>query len=922
MAETIHPMPNDADNKHTQVQGTPDFANTQVQVGAPTVHSPQAGGLPAIPGHDVLDILGRGGMGIVYRGIQLGLNRTVAIKTILRIEASDSLSLLRFFAEAEVVAAVKHPHVVQVYDFGSHGGRPYMTMEYLPGGTLAKRIAGQKPMDPHAAATLVEQLARGAGAAHELGIVHRDLKPANVLFDDAGNPKITDFGLAKRVATDLTQTNAIIGTPAYMAPEQAGGLAKFLGPPADVWALGVILYECLSGKRPFEGDDSWTVLRNVVESTPAALRTRTGRMPRDLELICLKCLRKEPSERYANATALAGDLHHFLHGEPVLARPISGPERLWKWMRRNPTFAALAAGLIVVLLTGSIVSTLFAIRASEEAVRANAALREAQDERQKTQEALIVVEAEREKVKAALIASSNAKSRTRDALDALTDTVVERMLAKQAKPTDSDRQFLKKILAFYDEAAAAEDDDFRVWRLKAVGRYQVGKIRAWLGDQTEAEANFRESVAIYTKLLPGTNAQQRPEIQKYLAQSTYQLGTLLSEVQKHTEAIDVLTACKKQFHDLFELDPKNVYAEYMISSAANDLGLAYWSVGKNREAEVEFQQSIDLRAKLAKAYPNDPSYAGDLAGTVNNLGLIYGDEGKFSQAESQYLMAIKIITIILQKDKQSILFRAYLGKIHQNLAEVRSTLKKPEAGTSFLASIDVRRSLYADYPAVPEYGHALADCHNDYGLYLKNLAKPAEALVQYRAAKATWLKLAADFPGDPRYPNGIAGAMVNMAFASIANLDAGAAKPFLEDALPYHRTALKAQPDNSQFRSYYWQNRSAMAAVLISKKDYAAAAALAEDIAAYGSEAKYGSLNAAKLLGECSELASEDERKPEAERKRLANLYADNAMKQLQNAVKAGYNDAKSLRKAIELKALRDRPDFRILIEKLAPAVP
>jgi hypothetical protein len=274
-----------------------------------------------VPGYEIESELGRGGMGVVYRAKQVSLNRIVALKMVPGGEFADPQELARFLGEAEVVAAVRHPHVVQVYDFGQHVGRPYFAMEHLGGGSLVSLVRASGRLTPARAAELIEKIARGVQAAHDLGIVHRDLKPANVLLSDDGEPKVTDFGLAKRGGrTDLTRTGAVMGTPNYMSPEQAAGKTKFVGPAADIYALGVILYECLTGRTPFNADDTVKLLMKVVEDEPPPIREFAPNAPRDLEAICLKCLRKEPQDRYASAGKLAEDLQRFRNGEPVEAR--------------------------------------------------------------------------------------------------------------------------------------------------------------------------------------------------------------------------------------------------------------------------------------------------------------------------------------------------------------------------------------------------------------------------------------------------------------------------------------------------------------------------------------------------------------------------------------------------------------------------
>ena len=313
--------------------------------------------LPRMDEYELLGELGRGGMGVVYRARQKKLNRLVALKMLLHADTADLSDVVRFHSEAEAVAAVRHPHVVQVHEYGHHDGRPYLAMELLTGGNLHARLRARAPFPADEAAGLVEKLARAVHAAHQQGIIHRDLKPGNVLFDAAGEPRVTDFGLAKREACEITRTMAVMGTPAYMPPEQAAGRAKFAGPPADIYALGVILYECLSGKTPFQEEDSVGLMNRVIHDAPPTLRSKVPDTPRDLELICLKCLEKDPDDRYPTAAALADDLRHYLNREPVSVRPAGLLERAVKWVRRRPTLAAayalaLAVALLLVLSGG------------------------------------------------------------------------------------------------------------------------------------------------------------------------------------------------------------------------------------------------------------------------------------------------------------------------------------------------------------------------------------------------------------------------------------------------------------------------------------------------------------------------------------------------------------------------------------------
>jgi WD40 repeat protein/tetratricopeptide (TPR) repeat protein/predicted Ser/Thr protein kinase len=308
--------------------------------------------LPRIPEHEVMRLLGRGGMGVVYLARQNKLGRLVALKMIRGGDGADSGQMARFLREARAVASLQHPHIVQVYEIGEQAGQPYLVLEYVEGGSLDRKIEGT-PQPPNEAAALVLSLARAMQAAHQRGIIHRDLKPANVLLTTDGQPKITDFGLAKQMAEDAgqTQTGQIMGSPSYMAPEQAAGHITAIGPATDVYALGAILYELLTGRPPFRGDSILDTLEQVRSQEPPPPHVLQPRVPRDLETICLKCLAKEPARRYHSALALAQDLERFQAGEPILARREGMGHRLWRKVRRKPavTLSALAVLLAVAL---------------------------------------------------------------------------------------------------------------------------------------------------------------------------------------------------------------------------------------------------------------------------------------------------------------------------------------------------------------------------------------------------------------------------------------------------------------------------------------------------------------------------------------------------------------------------------------------
>jgi serine/threonine protein kinase len=304
--------------------------------------------VPQILGYDIISVLGRGGMGLVYRALQTSLQRTVALKMAASGGHAGPEVVTRFRAEAAAIAGLQHPNIVQVYEIGECQGLPFFSLEYCAGGSLADRLR-DGPLPTTDAAKLVETLARAVAAAHRAGIIHRDLKPANVLFTADGTPKIADFGLAKMVdQTRLTLSGAVLGTPCYMAPEQARGEVEATGPAADVYALGAILYECLAGRPPFKGASAHDTIARVIADEPEPPSRHRRSVPRDLETVCLKCLEKDPGRRYPSAEALADDLRRFNSGEPIQARPVGRTERLIRRARRNPVVVGLAAAVVVL----------------------------------------------------------------------------------------------------------------------------------------------------------------------------------------------------------------------------------------------------------------------------------------------------------------------------------------------------------------------------------------------------------------------------------------------------------------------------------------------------------------------------------------------------------------------------------------------
>jgi tetratricopeptide (TPR) repeat protein len=554
-----------------------------------------------LPGYEVLGELGRGGMGVVYKARHLALNRLVALKMILAGVHAGPQQTARFRAEAEAVARLKHPNIVQVYEIGEHHGLPYLSLEFVDGGSLDRRLNGT-PLPPRTAAELLEPLARAIHAAHTHGIVHRDLKPGNVLLEraesgpaDLGIPKVADFGLAKDLGADVqTATGNVVGTPSYMAPEQAEGRSRDIGPPADVHALGAILYETLTGRPPFKGATLVDTLEQVRTQEPVPPSRLQPKVPRDLETICLKCLRKEPARRYASAAALADDLRRFLDDRPILARPVGRVERLRRWCRRNPVVAGLSAALLVAVL-GGLCGMAFLWRQAE-----------GEREQAQTRAAEARAEADHADKFAALLAKMFRASDPLG-LDAI----------PTVRPPKSEVRWAQAILDRGAESITTElnGDPERQARLLDT----IGSVYCTLGVTTKAQPLLERALELRRQSL----SADHPD----LAASLHNLGWLNHQKGDYTKAEDL-------YRQALEIRRRHAAGDPVaLSTTLFCLGWLLTDLEDYAAAESMFAETIALRVGARGE--------GDRDVAVARVGLaaVYIAEGKFAEAVAPYAQA-------------------------------------------------------------------------------------------------------------------------------------------------------------------------------------------------------------------------------------------------------------------------------------------
>ncbi|MBI3465968.1 MAG: protein kinase [Planctomycetes bacterium] len=714
-----------------------------------------------IGSYEVLGEIARGGMGVVYKARHVSLNRLVALKLILAGEFAGAEHRARFDREAEAAARLQHPNIVQIYEIGQHDGLPFLAMEHVDGPRLDellsdRRAAGSEGLPPRQAAELVEALARAMQHAHQQGVVHRDLKPANVLLQDskvrgqrsevrdreseAGArldgpsdlrpltsdfcPKITDFGLAKTLNEDQTptRTGALLGTPSYMAPEQAAGRPAEIGPATDVFALGVMLYELLTGRLPFPGPSIEETLEQVrlVEPRPP-VQLRRG-LPRDLQTICLKCLQKETVKRYSSAAALADDLRRLLDDQPVLARPAGRVERARRWCRRNPAVAALSAGIATLLVCGSALSISLAVWALAERGREHQA-RALADQR-----------------------FAQAEQAVEDYLDGIEKN--DRL--KEADFLDLRKQLLASAVPFYEDFVKAKPGDAPLEAKRGLAYGRLARLHMQLGEFEPALANSRQKHDIFQEL--AAEFPTVPEYRQKLADAHHEMGASLRELGKYDDAEAELRRSLEFKRQLVAELPEVLAHRHYIALTHNDLGVLLRRLGRRGEAEAELRQALGLWQSLAAELPKEPDYRLGLARSHNNLGIVLKDVREWSKAETEFHEAVVIHQALSAEFPQAPEHRNDLAESRTNRGEVLRYLKRTaEAEDEFEQAIAVHKQLVVDFPSIPEYRNSLAVGLCALGRMLGNEGKAEQARLLLAQAIEHQLVAVTATPDSPTY---------------------------------------------------------------------------------------------------------------------------------------------------------------------------
>ncbi len=967
----------------------------------PVADAPASKGIGTVVAgrYELVEVIGEGGMGSVYRASQSEpVKRQVALK-LIRAGMDSRGVLARFDAERQALALMDHPNIARIYDGGmTQSGQPFFVMELVEGVPITD-YCDRKRLPVRARLELFVAVCQAVQHAHQKGIIHRDLKPANVLVaevDGRPTPKVIDFGVAKATEVKLTDmsfadTGAIVGTPTYMSPEQADPSSMDIDTRTDVYALGIMLYELLTGSPPIDASQFrrgalLEMLRMVREVDPPRPSTRLSTadalpsiaanrsieparlsklLQGELDWVVMKALEKDRARRYDTANGFARDIQRYLADEVVEARPPSRGYRLKKFVKRNKV-QVVAASLVLLTLVGGIIGTSVGLVRADRARDAEAAQRRIAVEQKKKAE--------------------KARDRTREVLDAMTAEAIGDSIGTQKEITPDQKKFLSEVLTYYKEFAGEKADDEQTRARTAEAASRVGMIEYRLGARPEAKAAFEMGRDAFRAL-----AADFPAVASYredLASNLRNLGFHLRALGRRTEAEAAFREALALQAKLADDFPRAHELRRSQAVSQQNMGSLLMDLGRLAEAERVLREALAINQGLADHPDASPFDRDQVAASHANLANVFRLEGKVEEAEAQFRQAQALSERLVAEFPEAPDYRHNLAVTHANLGTFLNSLGRgAEAREHLVSATNLGDKLAADFPAQPIHRYHLASARNNLGTALNSAARRAEAEEQYRKALALREKLAAEFPTEPDYRQQVAASQFNLG-CHLADLGR------LVEAAEFHRKAMAIQeklvadsPGSSDARvllgkidsnygatlglmgrykeSLPWLDKAIALIEPIYRADPRVADAKQALASGYGIRGK-----AHEMLRKCAEAANDWERAVElmsgpgrvSTRANLATMYAasgsiekavaiveavagspglvpehlynfacvygiasgkiagkkqeyeQKAMKWLQAAVEAGYDDLANIKKDTDLAPLRDRDDFRKLL--------
>jgi serine/threonine protein kinase/tetratricopeptide (TPR) repeat protein len=902
--------------------------------------------------YKLLEQIGEGGFGVVYVAEQTEpVRRKVALK-ILKPGMDTRQVVARFEAERQALAILDHPNIAKVYDGGATPtGRPYFVMELVKGVPITE-FCDQYQLTPRQRLELFIPVCQAVQHAHQKGIVHRDLKPSNVLVsrhDTTPVVKVIDFGVAKALGQELTDKTlftgfaSMIGTPLYMSPEQAGMSDLDIDTRSDIYSLGVLLYELLTGTTPFDKERfkqaAYDEIRRIIrEEEPPKPSTRlsdskdslasisaqrhtepaklTKLVRGDLDWIVMKCLDKDRGRRYETASGLAMEIQRYLADEPVLAGPPTLRYRLRKFVVRNK--GPVAAGSIILLcLVGGIIGTslglVWAMHERDDKTKALGAETEAKRAAVSAGQAKAQALAAETKARAA---EQQARDKAMAALRSMTDEVIENQMARGTTLTDENKTFLRKIIEQYEGFAAISADDAGSRAIRAEGYLRVGRMRSRLGELKEAEAAFTEALAIGKQLAADFPA--RPEFRQGLASSHGNLGLLLRATGRPKEAEKAITdalAIQERLAADFPTRPD--FRRDLAQSQVN-LGVLLDETGRPNEAETAYAGALALQKKLAAEFPSLSDLRLELARNQLNMGNMLHERYRFKEAETAFIEAGGIFKQLAADFPSRPEFRWGLAMSHDNLGNVLNTTgRRKEAEKARTDALPIFKQLAADFPTAREFRQDLALCHNNLGSLLSETGRPKEGETAYSDALAIYKQLVADFPNQPDLRISVARSCGNLARLCNKREDFKAAKTYLEQGMPHFQAALQANSRNLAYRELFRKDVQVLVVANAGLQDQAAALEAARKLRDLGWDPPREAYYAGHALAMCIPIVEKNQALDATKRQAAVQFYGDETMKMLRDAAAKGFTYGGHSQRDPVLDPLRDREDFKKLLPEL-----
>ncbi len=1009
---------------------------------APSAMASANRAMPMLPGYTLGELIGSGGMGVVYRAVDQKFDRDVALKFLREEYPHDGIVAARFLEEARITAQLQHPGIPAVHDLGTlFDGRPYLAMKLIKGQSLDEMIKSKQPLDVLA---IFEPICRAIGYAHAHGVLHRDLKPANIMVGAFGEVQVMDWGLAKLLASpdrelqhdsaeittiklardDHTSAGSVMGTPAYMAPEQAIGAVDDLSPPSDVFSLGGILCALLTGQPPFVGANAESTRQLAATARLDETFSRLDSTQADPELLafCRKCLSPQQADRFADGNAAAEAVAKLRSDAEERARTAE-VQRGQSDVRRRLQLR-LGGAIAAAVLIGAALAGWQAWRATREAAKTRMALDTVSIEQAKTAKALADLTIEEGKTKAALAQVTAEQDRlklekknTIAALNAMTDDVVEKMFSRQTHLSAAERGFLRNVIALYEKATAEQSQTANSRDLRAEGHFRVAKLQQTLnefpaseinyniacdafkslvadfpdvasyrvalaishnnlgvlygelGRFTEQEAAYRAALDLRQNLV--TDFPTVPEYKKYLALTHSNLGLLLVNRGRLSQGEAEYRTSREMQKDLVTKHPD--VAEYRIDLAVtlNNIGLLLSQTGQVHDAEVEYRAASELRKCLVRDFPDVPEHRADLAYSQNNLGLLYmqtgrvtdaevecraacglrrslvaefpavadhranyarslfnlgfllAQSGRAAEAEVEYRAAHELRKSMVSEFPKVPSYRSDLANSHNSLGTLLVETGRTSLGESeYRAALELRKTLIAEFPDSPTVRCDLALSHNNLGILMADSGRVPLAVTEYETARKLQEALVAEFPAVPEYANGLAGTLLNWAHLLNRQQKPAEALRLLREAEVHHRTTLAAEPRNPTFRRYYYFNRFYLTNSLSALGDHAALRVATRELLEFSTQAQGEYYYCSRLLASAIGMAAKDAKLSVKRRSELKNIYSDEAIQLLEQAVARGYHWHWHIQKDPALEPLRDHKDFAKLVADMAKKYP